>query len=37
MSTGSNLDGKMFIWDTSNGFIVSSMQIIPTVLSEAPR
>jgi WD40 repeat protein len=25
ISTGSQLDGKLFIWDVSNGFIVSSV------------
>lgn len=29
ISTGSQLDGKAFIWDTQNGFIVSSIQVIP--------
>lgn len=36
LSTGSQLDGKLFIWDTSNGFIVTSVQLIPTVLSSPP-
>jgi hypothetical protein len=27
----------LFIWDTANGHIVSSLQIIPTVFAEAPR
>ena len=29
LSTGNQLDGKLFIWDVSNGFIVSSISIIP--------
>jgi len=37
ISTGSQLDGKMFIWNTANGFIVSSVQVVPTVFAEAPR
>lgn len=27
----------MFIWNTSNGFIVSSVQVIPQIFAEAPR
>lgn len=37
VSTGNQLDGKMFIWNTSNGFIVSSIQVVPTVFAESPR
>jgi cilia- and flagella-associated protein 52 len=37
ISAGSQLDGKLFIWDTSNGHIVCSLQIIPQVFSEAPK
>lgn len=36
ISTGGQLDGKMFIWDTSNGYIVTSMHLVPTLLSESP-
>ena len=36
LTTGNQLDGKLFIWDTSNGYIVTSVQLIPTVLSEPP-
>jgi WD40 repeat protein len=27
LSTGNQLDGKLFIWNTDNGYIVSSMQL----------
>jgi hypothetical protein len=27
----------MFIWDTSNGFIVTSMSIVPQTMAEAPK
>lgn len=37
LSTGSQLDGKLFIWDTATGHIVSSLQIVPTIMAEAPR
>jgi WD40 repeat protein len=37
ISTGNQLDGKMFIWNALNGFIVSSVQVIPTIFAEAPR
>mmetsp|Transcript_7990 Transcript_7990/g.7557 ORF Transcript_7990/g.7557 Transcript_7990/m.7557 type:complete len:84 (+) Transcript_7990:249-500(+) len=37
ISSGNQLDGKLFIWDTSNGYIVTSMQLLPTVISEAPN
>lgn len=36
LSTGNQLDGKLFIWDTSNGYIVTSVQLLPTILSEPP-
>jgi WD40 repeat protein len=29
ISTGNQLDGKLFIWNTSNGHIVSSLQVTP--------
>ena len=31
------MDGKLVIWDTTNGHIVSSIAIVPSVLAEAPR
>ena len=37
ISAGNQLDGKMFIWNTANGYIVSSVQLVPTVFSESPR
>ena len=37
LSCGNTLDGKLFIWNTTNGHIVSSLMIIPSVFSEAPR
>ena len=37
LSCGNTLDGKLFIWNTANGHIVSSLALIPTVFSEAPR
>jgi WD40 repeat protein len=37
ISSGSQLDGKMFIWNTQNGYIVTSMNLLPTILSEAPN
>lgn len=37
LSCGNTLDGKLFIWNTGNGHIVSSLAIIPSVFSEAPR
>lgn len=37
LSVGSQLDGKLFIWDTTNGFIVSKVQLVPTIYTEAPR
>lgn len=37
LSCGNQLDGRMFIWNTANGHIVSSVQLYPSVLSEAPR
>jgi WD40 repeat protein len=37
VSSGNQLDGKMFIWDTSNGFIISSINLMPTIMTEAPR
>lgn len=36
ISSGNTLDGKMFIWDTTNGYIVASKQIVPHMVSEAP-
>ena len=37
ISIGSQLDGKLFIWDTANGFIVSKISLIPTIYTEAPK
>lgn len=37
LSVGSQLDGKLFIWDTTNGYIVTKVQLIPTIYTEAPR
>jgi len=37
LSTGNQLDGKLFIWDTATGYIVSKLNLIPTVYTEAPR
>jgi WD40 repeat protein len=37
LSCGNTLDGKLFIWNTQNGHIVSSLAIIPTTFTEAPR
>ena len=31
------MDGKLFIWNTQNGHIVSSLAIIPSAFSEAPK
>ena len=36
LSCGNTLDGKLFIWNTANGHIVSSLAIIPSVFSQAP-
>ena len=37
MSTGSTLDGKLFIWNMANGHIVSSVNLVPSIMTEAPR
>lgn len=37
LSCGSQLDGKMFIWNTTNGHIVSSMQLVPQILLDVPK
>ena len=37
ISTGNQLDGKLFIWNTANGHIVSNINLIPSTFSEAPR
>jgi WD40 repeat protein len=37
LSTGSQLDGKLYIWDTTNGYIVTKLNLIPTIYTEAPR
>ena len=37
VSTGNQLDGKMFIWNCQNGHIVSSVNVIPSIFSEAPK
>ena len=36
LSTGNTLDGKMFIWNTANGHIVSSLAF-QSVFNEGPR
>jgi WD40 repeat protein len=36
LSSGNTLDGKLFIWNTQNGHIVSSLAIIPSVFTNAP-
>lgn len=36
LSTGNTLDGKMFIWNTANGHIVSSLAF-SSVFNEGPR
>jgi len=37
LSCGNTLDGKMFIWNTANGHIVSSLAITPQFFTEAPK
>jgi WD40 repeat protein len=37
LSTGNSLDGKLFIWNTQNGHIVSSLPICPSVMTENPK
>ena len=37
ISCGNQLDGRMFIWNTANGHIVCSTQLIPTILLESPN
>ena len=37
LSTGNTLDGKLFIWNTKNGHIVSSLPLVPSVFAESPR
>ena len=27
----------MYVWDTSNGFIVSKINLLPTIYTEAPK
>jgi WD40 repeat protein len=34
ISIGSQLDGKLFIWNTLNGHIVSSLQVTPTIFPD---
>ena len=34
ISAGNQLDGKLFIWNTSNGNIVSSLQVTPTIFPD---
>ena len=34
LSAGNALDGKLFIWNTSNGHIVSSLPLSPSVFTE---
>lgn len=36
ISVGSSLDGKMFLWDTANGYIISSKVVSPTLMAESP-
>lgn len=36
ISVGSSLDGKMFLWDTANGYIISSKVVTPTLMAETP-
>jgi WD40 repeat protein len=31
------LDGKLYIWDTTNGYIVTKLNLIPTIYTEAPK
>lgn len=33
LSTGNQLDGKIFIWNTTNGHIVSSMNVVPQIFA----
>ncbi len=33
---GSSLDGKLFLWDTNNGYIISSKVVTPTLMAESP-
>ena len=37
ISTGNHLDGKLFIWNTSNGHIVANINVIPIIFAEAPK
>ena len=37
LSTGNQLDGKLFIWNMANGSIVSSMQLVPGVFAEGAK
>lgn len=34
ISCGNQLDGKLFIWNTSNGSIVSSLSIVPQIFAQ---
>ena len=34
ISAGIQLDGKLFIWNTANGYIVSSLQVVPKIFSD---
>ena len=34
ISAGAQLDGKLFIWNTNNGHIVSSLQVTPQIFPD---
>lgn len=36
ISVGSSHDGKMFLWDTATGYIISSKVVSPTLTAESP-
>jgi WD40 repeat protein len=36
LSTGGTLDGKLFLWDMTNGYIIASKAICPSLTPEAP-
>ena len=37
LSCGNALDGKLFVWNTANGHIVSSLALVPSVTTESPK
>jgi WD40 repeat protein len=37
LSVGNALDGKLFVWNTANGHIVSSLPLVPSVITENPK